>query len=178
MTADQEAERAVADARVAISLAVERLSGSGARDEALARFVPARRVLLFTREPVMEPLGRVWRLGVLLLDRDGVLYRAGSTPRATDPGRPAYQSVSAEVRRSYRAAAFRGPFADGETVDFDAEPISLDIAQLRASAGPLVLDGDRMMVRWSASAGAGVVEEFGRYLSDRVDLLVHPPEGT
>lgn len=165
-------EQAAASIQAAIGRALAALRAGNAPTEALARFEPARRVaLLFTREPRMVPLGRVWRLGVFLLADDGTLYATGSTTRAVNPRHPGYQSVSAEERRGYRAAAFRGPFPEGETVNFDARPIDMDAASLPETGGPLVLRDGRPLVRWSPTAGeAGLVPVEG-YLAERVALL-------
>ncbi|MEL4318178.1 hypothetical protein WJX64_04105 [Leifsonia sp. YIM 134122] len=163
--------------RTLLTDAASRLALAGARDEALGEYVPARRKLLVTRRAVMVPRGRVWRLGVLLIDPDGAVYREGLTTRAVPPGRTQYQSESAEVRRAYRDAAFRGRFSEGETVNFDATPIVLDAAELRASTGVLFVRGDEPLVRWSATAGDDAAIPLERYLRDRVDLLVNPPAG-
>jgi hypothetical protein len=169
-------EQAVAGIRSLLADAARQLTRSGARQEALARFEPARRRMLITRRPVMVPMGRVWRLGVFLLDSDATLYATGSTTRAVEPGRRGYQSESVEVRRAYRAAAFAGPFERGETVNFDAHPIDLTPESLRDASGPLLLAGGTAMVRWSPST-PGALTGFDAYLADRVELLVHPPEG-
>ena len=168
-------EEAMAAVRAALGDAVRRLDAAGARDEALAEFIPRRRRLLVTREATLRPIGRVWRLGVLLVDRASVLRATGSITRATEPGRPAYQSISAESRRAYRAAAQRGHFAPGETVDWDAPVIELDPEALTRSSGPLLLRDGRVLVRWSAGSTATI--PFDSYLSERVELLVDPPEG-
>jgi hypothetical protein len=168
-------DAAVARIRSLAVDAVERLSAAGARDEALALFVPRHRRMLITREASLQPSGRAWRLGALLLGRNGYLYATGSITRAVEPGRPAYQSQSAEQRRAYRAAAMRGHFEPGETVNYDYEPITLDAASLRSAEGPLVLREGAVLVRWSASADDAV--DFERYLSERVGLLTDPPEG-
>lgn len=172
---DDERDTVVPDIRALAAHAADELAHAEARDEALARFVPARRALVLTRKPTMVPLGRVWRLGVLLLGRDATLYATGMTTRALEPGRPGYQSQSAELRREYRAAAFRGPFAPGETVNFDARLIDLSPAALASAGGPLVLDGERPLVRWAAAGAAAVPLDV--YLADRVALLAHPPQG-
>ncbi|THG34476.1 hypothetical protein E6C70_09445 [Glaciibacter flavus] len=161
-------------ARQAVTDAVARLSDAGARDEALARYVGDRRTLGIRRAPRMESIGRVWRLGTLLVARDGSVFATGALTRALPPGRPAFQSLSAEERRDYRAAAHRGRFVEGEAVNFDATPIPLDETLANAS-GPIVLRDDEPMVRWSAASDALV--PLADYLRDRVDLLVHPPQG-
>jgi len=176
MPADGDA-RILADIRMLLAQAVERLTSSGARDEALAEYVPERRTLLVTRKPMLRPLGRVWRLGVFLLGADGTLYETGSATRALEPGRPAYQSQSAERRREYRAAATRGRFPQGETVNFDARPVKLEADALRSSTGRLFLEGDRPRVRWSAAAGDADAVDLAGYLADRVELLADPPAG-
>lgn len=164
--------RAAAIVEAAVADAVLELTAAGARTEALARFEPARRrALLFTAEPRMVTLGRVWRLGVFLLGVDGQLYATGHTTRAVDPRHPGYQSVSAEERRGYRAAAFRGPFETGETVNFDAEPIVLGDAPTGAGSWPLVVKGGRPLVRWSATASDDALRPFADYLAERVELL-------
>jgi hypothetical protein len=170
-------EIAVAEIRELLAAAVTRLNTAGARDEALATFVPRHRRMLVTREAVLQPAGRVWRLGVLLLDRDGVLRATGSITRATEPGRPAYQSESAETRRAYRAAAQRGHFAPGETVNYDAEPIELSAAGLRDARGPLFVRNGRALVRWSPTTADTDAVDFRGYLTERVGLLADPPEG-
>ena len=170
-------EEAVARIHAAIREAVTTLTASGARQEALAEFVPARRTLGIRREPALRRIGNVWRLGVFLLDDAGTLRATGTLVRATPPGRPQYQSQSAEHRRALRAAAQRGHFREGETVDFDAPPIDLDPEGLRASTGPLFLRDGRALVRWSAAADDAHARDFGDYLGERVDLLAHPPEG-
>jgi hypothetical protein len=66
---------------------------------------------------------------------------------------------------------------EGETVDFDAPEVDLDeLARLGAS-GPLVLHDGVVRVRWSP-AQPDALTPLDAYLRDRVDLLVHPPEGT
>ena len=170
-------EEAVARIDAAIHEAVAALTAAGARREALAEYVPARRTLGIRREPSLRRVGSVWRLGVLLLDDAGTLYATGTLVRATPPGRPQYQSESAEHRRALRAAAQRGHFRDGETVNFDARPIPLDADALRASTGPLFLRDGEALVRWSAAADDAHARDLGGYLSERVDLLAHPPEG-
>jgi hypothetical protein len=168
---------AIAGIRAALRDAVGRLTAADARQEALAEYEGARRRFLIPREPVLRRIGAVWRLGVFLLDSTEVLRATGTLVRATPPGRPQYQSQSAEGRRALRAAAQRGRFHDGETVNFDAPPIELDPAALRDATGPLFLREGRPLVRWSAAAADADARDFGSYLAERVDLLAHPPDG-
>ena len=175
---DASDEAAILDGiRDRLDAAVERLRAADARDEALAIFVPRRRVLLFPKDASFILIGRVWHLGVFLLDREATLYEAGSTTRAVAPGYPGYQSHSAEERRGYRAAAHKGPFAPGETVNFGAKLVDLDLEALRGSRGALFLEDDRPLVRWNPSATADTAMDFHAYLDERVALLTHPPAG-
>jgi hypothetical protein len=170
-------ERILRDIRTLRDRAVERLTAAGARTEALAEYIPEHRVLLIPRPAVLRSLGRVWRLGVFLLGADGTLYETGLTTRALEPGRPGYQSQSAEERRAYRAAASRGRFPHGETVNFAAEPVVLEVDALRTSPGRLFVAGDQVLVRWNARAGDADAVDLASYLDDRVDLLADPPAG-
>ncbi|WP_431219410.1 hypothetical protein [Leifsonia xyli] len=170
-------EEAVARIHADLRDAVHALTAAGGRQEALAEFVPARRQFLIRREPALRRIGAVWRLGVFLLDADAVLRATGSLVRATPPGRPQGLARSVEERRALRAAAQRGGFRDGETVDFDAPVIPLDPASLRDAEGPLFLRDGRALVRWSPAAADADARDFGGYLAERVDLLAHPPEG-
>lgn len=177
MTTDGGDDLLIARIREIIGDAVARLSAEGVPDEALAAFVPPRRVFWLPRKAAMLPLGRVWHLGVFLLDREGVLYRAGTTTRAVPPGHPGHAAVATEKRRVYRAAAYRGPFAPGETVNFHASVIDLDPASLRLVDGPLFLSEGGALVRWGPPGGHETAWPFDAYLAERIEFLRHPPEG-
>ncbi|MGO4534723.1 hypothetical protein [Leifsonia sp. 2MCAF36] len=170
-------EDAIALIDAALRDAVSWLTAAGARQEALAEFVPARRTFLIRREPLLRRIGTVWRLGVFLLDAEGTLRATGTLVRATPPGRPQELSSSVEYRRSLRAAAQRGGFRDGEAVNFDAPRIHLDAAALRESTGPLFVRDGTPLVRWSATAADSDARDFVGYMAERVDLVAHPPEG-
>lgn len=163
--------------REALGDAVRRLLEADAKTELLAEFGERRRLLGLVREPVLKPVGRVWRLGVLLLGRDGALYASGEITRATETGRPTYQSPGAEQRRRNRALALRSGLPKGEAVNFGATPIAIEEAALRADTAPLFLRDDEPCVRWSHSLGGEMTMPLVAYLRDRVELLVHPPEG-
>lgn len=172
---------AVVDAlRAELARAASTLQAASARTEALAEFVPERRVLGLPLAARMRPLGRVWRLGVLLLEADASeprLFATGMLTRAQPPGRAGYQSRSAEVRREYRAAAQKGRFAEGETVDFDAVPIDVDALDELPASSPILVRADGVFVRWNGSADPAAVVPVSSYLAERVELLAHPPQG-
>jgi len=144
------------------------LFASGAPDEALAVAATRRRVLGIGGGTVLKPAGRVWRLGVVLLDRDGRLFATGSVTRAAEQRQHGYTSVSAAERSAVRALA-ADAFAPGEVVNYDAELLTLDAGR-RNSFGPLRIsdDGD-VLVEWAR--GGGLVD-FEKYLAERATLLV------
>ncbi|GAA3336663.1 hypothetical protein GCM10017714_34900 [Curtobacterium pusillum] len=158
--------------------AARTLRTAGVPDEALGEYVEPKAVLGIRREPTMRSLGRVWRVGALLvgssLETGGRVWATGLITRVTEPGRSQFVSVSAEVRRAYRAAAQKGHFEPGDTVNHGATPIPLD-GTLVGSDGVLFVEDDAPLVRWSPAAGAAVPLEA--YLADRVGLLVDPPHG-
>lgn len=151
------------------------LSAADVPDDALARLESAHRRLGIPRPARLRSLGRVWRLGVLLLQSDGTVHATGAVTRAVPPGHPGHVAASVEARREMRAAAFRGPFRPGETVHFDAPAI--DLAALEGADGPLFTRDGRPLVRWSVSAGDDSARDLEAYLAERVDLLVHPVQG-
>ncbi len=163
--------------RRAIADAVSALASAGARDEALGVFTPAGQGRFRVKRASMRPDGRVWRLGVFLLRPDGTLLATGHATRVADPKHPAHIANSIEERREQRAAAVRGGFAQGETVDFDARPIAIDEGLVDAATGPLFIRDGRALVRWSPGVADESAQPFDRYVAERVDLLVHPPQG-
>lgn len=169
---DEQSAEAV---RPLFARAASTLSAAEVPDDALARLEPAHRRLGIPRPARLKPLGRVWRLGVLLLQTDGTVYATGAVTRAVAPGHPGHVAASVEARREVRAAAFRGPFRPGETVHFDAPTI--DLGALEGSVGPLFIRNGRPLVRWSVSAGDDAARDLESYLAERVDLLVHPVQG-
>ena len=166
-------------ARELLDAAARRLRAADVPDVALGEYVQPKAVLGIRRDPTMRPLGRVWRVGALLIgsspETAGRVWATGSITRVTEPGRSQYQSVSAEVRRAYRAAAAKGHFGAGDTVNHGAAPIPVDDSLVGAE-GVLFFADDVPSVRWSPTAGAAV--PLADYLDDRVGLLVDPPRGT
>jgi len=165
-------------ARELLDDAARRLRQAGVQDEALGEYVEPKAVLGIRREPTMRDLGRVWRIGALLVGASvttgGRVWATGSITRVTEPGRSQFQSVSAEVRRAYRAAAAKGHFTPGDTVNHGATPIPLD-ETLVDGDGVLFVRDDVPLVRWSPTADVSV--PLADYLRDRVGLLVDPPRG-
>ncbi|BDZ55106.1 hypothetical protein [Agromyces marinus] len=176
-----DAAVAVARAREAVRRAAETLAAASARTETLAEYVPGRRILGVPRSPRMRAIGRVWRLGVLLLDTDGRLYSTGRVVRAERVARRGVTAESVAEHRALRAAAVRGGIPEGASVVFDAVPLDLAAVARAADSDPLVLMADRdggpvVGVRWNPAA-ADAALPLEPYLAERVDLLAHPPQG-
>ena len=135
------------------------LDESAVPDEALAtlkrsRFGPLKLV----------KAGRAWRLGVILLGRDGTLYASGEATRAVEPQRGvANKSAEAEERRELRRAAVRGRFATGEVVNFGFAAIDSE-----DQGGPVTVVDGIPMVRWNPTANPRPLEG---YLAERLALL-------
>jgi hypothetical protein len=204
MTISPADAAAIERVRAALADAAARLAAADARTEARARYQPAHRTLGVPRAERLIPAGRVWRLGVLLLGADAdestaerapTLYATGALTRPHEPGRSTYIAASAERRRELRVAAYRGHFAPGESVNFNAPPIALDESLVEvpgalplgasrregpspsvAASGPLLVRDGAALVRWSPTA-PDALADFESYLADRVALLVTPPEG-
>lgn len=170
-------DEALETVRALLADARHTLETADARDEALGEYVQPKPVLGIRRDATMRHHGRVWRLGVLLLGREEGLWATGSITRVTEPGRPQWQSNSAEIRRAYRAAANKGHFPAGETVNHGAVPIPLDETLAAGTHSPLFVRDGVPVVRWSPAAGDDGAIPLRDYLADRVELLVHPPQG-
>jgi hypothetical protein len=117
---------------------VAELQRRGARDEALGEW-RENRLLFFRRPSSIEPVGRAWRLGALLLSDDGSLYEVARVTRAVEPRDfSSDKTVAGEQRREQQRAAARGRFERGETVNHGFRTVSVDQAQSIVGAEPLV----------------------------------------
>ncbi|AND16372.1 hypothetical protein C5C18_04145 [Rathayibacter tritici] len=171
MPAAPGAEQAVAALTALLGEVCAELEARSVADQALAQLRIPRAILGFRRKPVMAPVTRAWRLGVLLLGRQGELFATGSVTRAVAPLHANNQSESQEARREIRRAAFDGPFQEGEIVNYGWRPLALDAAALEAGEEPLVLRGSEVLVRWAPGLGDQGLMPLRRYLADRLDLL-------
>ena len=128
---------------------VEQLIAAGIPDEALGVWRPEKKIFGVPRPPAMDPVGRVWRLGALLIDRDGTLYATGKLTRAMVPKDfNADKSLAGEAHREIQRAAARGSFRPGESVNYEWVPLTPDEAE--ALVAPLQLE---------------------QYVAERLDLL-------
>ena len=121
----------------------------------------------------LQTVDRVWRLGVLLLGREGALYATGTTLRVTEPRHPNAQSRLADDRRELRAIALRSGIPGGETINLDARDIAL--AELGAASRPVARTDAGLAVQWSSASDQ--LTPFASYLAERIALLIDPPEG-
>jgi hypothetical protein len=168
---DEAIERAQRDCVEAATT----LHDASVTPQALATFLPARRAFLRTKPASFQPLGEVWRLGVLLLNADGELYAAGPATRSAERGRPGYQSSSREERREIAAAALKARYPVGTPVNYGALPLPLTEETFTHTAEdlPLALSEGEVRVRWRAGASLQGAPTLQGYLSDRVALLVN-----
>ena len=164
-----------------------RLIAAEVAPEEFAEYLPERRKFLITRAARMRPMGQVWRLGTLLLRADNpppgepLLYAAGSVTRAAERGRPNNTSVSREERREIAAAALRGGYPEGTSVNYAAAALPLTDEGVAAwtadSSLPLGVADGELRVRWRAGAGLEGAPVLATYLSERLEFLVNPPQG-
>ncbi|MFT4305995.1 MAG: glutaminase [Microbacterium sp.] len=144
--------------------------------EALGQWRAPKRVLGISRAPRLWPAGTAWHLGVLLLSDDALLA-TGEIVRAREEVRRGFAAESQRERSEVAAAAFRGGFAEGQTVHVGWRELDLDaVADVPASAAsaPLVVRDGVVLVAWSPR---GAPIPLARYLDERVALALDPPRG-
>ena len=129
----------------------------------LGTLVVPRRILAIARAPRITPTGEAWHLGVLLVGEHEV-WSTGDIVRAHDEVRRGYTAESQRERAALAAAAFRGGFAEGESVHLGWRPINL-----AAPDEPLALIEGVPHVRWSTAGGYRPLDE---YLRERISLAI------
>jgi len=117
----------------------------------------------------LRPAGEVWRLGALCLDADGGVWATGDVLVVTRPTHPNHRSAVALERNELRAQLLKGGVPEGSTAVIDPHPLDLD-----APEPPLTRTPDGLGVLWTP---AGEPVPLDRYLSERAELLIHPPAG-
>jgi hypothetical protein len=129
---------------------VDELLAADVPDEALGVWRPEKKIFGVPRPRVIDPVGRAWRLGALLIDRDGQLFATGSVTRAIVPKDfNSDKTIAGHERREIQRAAARGAFRPGESVNYGWRRVTADEAAQLVS--PATLE---------------------RYLCDRVALLL------
>lgn len=149
-----------------------RLSAADARLEALAEWVPERKVLgLIRRGPTLRRAGEAWPLGVLLLARDGRLFGLGTATRARPASRVGYVAESARKRDELRMLAAKAGFTAGEALHIDPVPVEASALAAGSPSGPVLPGPDGvLLVRWSPAGGVDP-RDLAAYLAERAELL-------
>ncbi|MCD7101642.1 hypothetical protein [Pseudoclavibacter sp. 13-3] len=161
--------------RELLGQAVGSLREAGSRDEALARYVPPQRRWVFTRRARLEPVCRVWRIGMLLANEAGDAWIVGTTTRVLEPAWPRNTALAIEERRRLQELAWNGPFERGDTVNFEAVPIDLSSGgHGETEACPFVdVDGE-IMVRWDPHTTGTQLQPFAEYVAEQIRLRIDP----
>ena len=117
---------------------IDALTAAQIGDEALGVWRPTKKVFGVPRPPAIDPVGRAWRLGALLIDSSGQLYATGKLTRAIVPKDfNADKSLAGEAHREIQRAASRGAFRPGESVNYEWTRLSPDEAQALVDPVPL-----------------------------------------
>ncbi len=104
---------------------IDALIAAQVPDEALGVWRPEKKIFGVPRPPAMDPVGRAWRLGALLIDRDGTFYATGKVTRAVVPKDfNSDKTVAGDERREIQRAAARGSFRTGESVNYEWRRVS------------------------------------------------------
>jgi len=166
-----DAPHALTQARAALAAAAAELA-AGPAPVQLAVTVPPRRALGFIPRPAsMRRIGEGFLLGVLFITRAGDAYAPGQIVRATRQVLPGHQAESAQQRRALRQTALDAGFREGATIMLDARPLPLDDeSSMRQETFPLVLRGDRLLVKWMPTAPESALRPLASYLRERLDL--------
>jgi len=114
--------------------------------------------------------GDVWRLGALCLGPDGAVFATGTVLIVAEPTHPNHRSAAALERNEMRAQLRKAGIPAGTTVVLDAAPLDVD-----APEPPLVATPHGLGVQWIAG---GAAIPFEAYVTERTELLLHPPEGS
>jgi hypothetical protein len=148
-------------------LSAARTRLAGAPREPLGDWASARRLLGFGRAPRIVRVGEAWHLGVLLIADDDV-YATGEVLRAREDVIRGFTAQAQRERAERAAAAFRGGFAEGETVHLGWTAIDLDAVDAGGGSGPLGQTDGIPTIRWSTGAA---VRPLADYVEDQLALL-------
>ena len=139
---------------------------AGSPREALGEWATARRILGLGRAPRILRVGEAWHLGVLLIADDAV-FATGEVLRAREEVIRGYTAQSQRERSERAAAAFRGGFAEGETVHVGWTTLDIPAVDAGGASGPLAVTGGIPTVRWSAT---GAPRSLADYLGELLSL--------
>lgn len=117
----------------------------------------------------LRVVGEVWRVGALCLDADGGVWATGEVLVVTAPTHPNFRSESALARNELRGLLLRAGVREGSTAVVDPRVLDLD-----APEPPLAATDEGLGVLWTPG---GAAVPLAAYLTERVELLIHPPPG-
>ena len=139
---------------------------AGAPTEGLGEWASARRLLGCGRAPRIVRVGEAWHVGALLIADDAV-YATGEVLRARHDAIRGYTAQSQRERSERAAAAFRGGFAEGETVHIGWTPVDVAAVDAGRASGPLSVVDGVACIRWSATAQ---LRPLADYLDEQLSL--------
>lgn len=177
MTREEDNLAAFSEIRAVLGWALTQLTTFEPPVEQLGDYVPASTFLGFPRRAKLIDRGVVWRLGIFLMNKEGVLYRAGDNTRVVETAHIQHVSAYRTERHELMDAAFRGGFPVGSVVNFNATEVLLDGEHLASSGAPIFSRGPQAFVRWRAGASEDDAVLFIDYMTERLELLVNPPQG-
>jgi hypothetical protein len=149
---------------------VAALESARVADEALAELRTGRHAGPLPLPPKFAVLGRVWRLGEVLIARDATLRATGAVTRAVEPRAfAANKSDTEAARRDIQRLASKGPFARGESVNYAAVPVGATSAEIDRGDGKLVRRDGILTIRL-----AHAEVPLATYLADRVRSMSTP----
>jgi hypothetical protein len=177
MTVGQQHQAAFSEIRSVVSWARDQLTTFQPPREMLGDYIPPTTFLGIPRRARLVRVGEVWRLGIFLLTEQGDLFRAGESTRVVEVARIEHASPYRTERATLMDAAYRGGFPVGSVVNFDAYRILLDTEALSDPRAPLFARGDHAFVRWREGATDDECVPFVRYMTERLELVLNPPQG-
>jgi hypothetical protein len=174
---DQDDLAAFSETRSVLSWVVTQLDRLEPPLEQLGGYIPSSSFLGLTRRAKMRNLGQVWRLGIFLMDRNGLFLRAGDSTRVVETSHIEHVSAYRTERHQLMDAAFRGGFPTGSVVNFNTHPVLIDVDYLATPGSPLFTRGPHTFVRWRTGASDDEAMLFSDYMAERLELLINPPRG-
>ena len=177
MTREADDLAAFSEIRAVLTWVVTQLAEFAPPMEQLGDYVPASTFLGFPRRAKLLHLGEVWRLGIFLINNEGMLFRAGDNTRVVETSHIQHVSTYRTERYELMDAAFRGGFPVGSVVNFNASPVLVDVDSLARPSGPLFSRGPHAFVRWRTGASDDDAVSVADYMTERLELLLNPPEG-
>ena len=177
MSRQEDDLAAFSEIRAVLSWVLTQLETFEPPIEQLGDYVPASKFFGIPRRARLLHLGEVWRLGIFLINREGLLFHAGENTRVVEVSHLGHVSRYRAERGELMDTAFRGGFVLGSVVNFNATALFHDGAAMQTPTGPLFSQGPHAYVRWRAGASDDEAVFFKDYMAERLELLLNPPQG-